>query len=152
MILPLSYRTKKQIEKYEIDIPSNVIIEEPIAYAEFISLLINSYGVLTDSGTVIEEACILGIPSVQMRKSTERPEVYNLNSSVKFDPGVESDLNEVLEKLEVIRCNEWDQPFGDGLASERIFSGIVDFEENAPRIRIPDLQKANVRNAYRSRD
>ena len=43
-------------------------------------------GVITDSGTVVEETCVLGVPSLQMRKSTERPQVYDVGSSVKFDP------------------------------------------------------------------
>ena len=44
--------------------------------------------VATDSGTVVEEACILNVPSVQMRYSTERPEVYDVKASIKFDPTV----------------------------------------------------------------
>jgi hypothetical protein len=48
-------------------------------------LMVNSRGVITGSGTVVEETCVLGVPSLQMRKSTERPEVYDVGSSVKFD-------------------------------------------------------------------
>ena len=44
---------------------------------------------LSDSGTVVEEACILGTASIQLRFSTERPEVYDVKSSVKFDPSIE---------------------------------------------------------------
>ena len=31
--------------------------------------------------------CVLGVPSLQIRKATERPQVYDCGSSVKFDPG-----------------------------------------------------------------
>ncbi len=54
-------------------------------------LLENSKYVISDSGTVIEEACILEVPSIQMRKSTERPEVYDVGASVKFDPTKKND-------------------------------------------------------------
>ena len=35
---------------------------------------------------VVEETSVLGIPSLQMRKATERPQTYDSKSSVKFDP------------------------------------------------------------------
>ena len=62
-------------------------------------LLKNSNFVATDSGTVVEEACILNVPSIQMRYSTERPEVYDVRASVKFDPtnNLFALLNERLE-------------------------------------------------------
>ena len=59
---------------------------DPIGYQELLALLGNSRGALTDSGTVVEETAVLGVPSLQMRKATERPQVYDCRSSVKFDP------------------------------------------------------------------
>ena len=48
---------------------------------------------------MVEEACILGIPTIQMRYSTERPEVYEVGSSIKFDPTTEVlELDEVHSK------------------------------------------------------
>jgi UDP-N-acetylglucosamine 2-epimerase (non-hydrolysing) len=148
VILPLSYRTEKKIREYKIEIPENVLIEEPISYTEFIVLLSNSLAVLTDSGTVIEEACILGVPSIQLRKSTERPEVYEVNSSVKYDPDTENSIPDVLGRLESLLPTTWEHPFGDGSASMRIFKGIVEFEELNILSRTPDFSKPSVRKAY----
>src|SRR2546425_7017368 len=69
-----------------LSLPANVTIVDPIGYEEILCLIVNSRGVITDSGTVVEEACVLQVPSLQMRKSTERPQVYDVGSSVKFDP------------------------------------------------------------------
>ena len=59
---------------------------DPIGYRELLALLVNSRGAITDSGTVVEETAVLGVPSLQIRKATERPQVYDCGSSVKFDP------------------------------------------------------------------
>jgi UDP-N-acetylglucosamine 2-epimerase (non-hydrolysing) len=148
VILPLSYRTEKKLKEYKIEIPKNVFIEEPLPYAEFIALLNKSLAVLTDSGTVIEEACILGVPSIQLRKSTERPEVYEVESSVKYDPSIENSIIDVLECLNSLLTTTWEHPFGDGSASIRIFNGIVDFEELNISSRIPDFSNPSVKKAY----
>jgi hypothetical protein len=48
--------------------------------------MVDSRGVITDAGAVVEETCVLQAPSVQMRRSTERPRVYYAGPNVKFDP------------------------------------------------------------------
>jgi UDP-N-acetylglucosamine 2-epimerase len=123
---PASYRTQKEIAAAGLAIPSNVLMVDPIGYEELLCLLVNSRGVITDSGTVVEEACVLQIPSVQMRKSTERPQVYDVQSSVKFDPA-EPDkypASEVFRKLESLHGKRWSHNLGDGKSSERIAADL----------------------------
>ena len=86
----------------------------------------NSKYTISDSGTVVEEACILGIPSIQVRKSTERPEVYEVNASVKFSPTEDTDYKKIIMAVENLIGAKWEHPFGDGLASERIAKDIRD--------------------------
>ncbi len=62
-----------------MNLNSNVYVCDPIGYLEFMHLLGRSDYVLSDSGTVVEEACILGTASIQLRFSTERPEVYDVS-------------------------------------------------------------------------
>jgi UDP-N-acetylglucosamine 2-epimerase (non-hydrolysing) len=95
---------------------------DPIGYDEMLCLMVNSRGVITDSGTVVEETCVLQVPSLQMRKSTERPQVYDVGSSVKFDPAEASGYpaDEVFRKLESLVGKRWQHTLGDGRSSERI--------------------------------
>jgi len=86
VIFPMGYTTQKKMKEFNLNLNSNVYVCDPIGYLEFMHLLGRSDYVLSDSGTVIEEACILGTASIQLRFSTERPEVYDVKSSVKFDP------------------------------------------------------------------
>jgi UDP-N-acetylglucosamine 2-epimerase (non-hydrolysing) len=152
IILPLGYRTKKQIAKYDIQIPKNVFIEEPIGYGEFVALMKNSSGVLTDSGTVVEEACILGIPSIQMRHSTERPEVYQVGSSIKFDPSSDVSELETIEAFKKLEFRVWKHMFGDGKASERIAENILNFISHPLPGHAPDMNKEYVQRSFMSHE
>ena len=124
---PASYRTQRMLRESGSAVPANVTIVDPIGYEEFLVLMTNAAGVLTDSGTVVEETCILGVPCVQMRRSTERPQVYDVGACVKFDPTASDGApQEVYEKLRVVAGRTWTQPFGDGHSSERIAADLVE--------------------------
>ena len=121
------YRTQRSLREMSIAVPANVILVDPVGYDEILALIVNSRGVLTDSGTVVEETCVLGVPSVQMRKSTERPQVYDARSSVKFDPAEAEKYpsKEIYQKLESLRGGEWRHALGDGKSSVRIAQDLL---------------------------
>jgi len=124
---PASYRTQKVIKQLGIGLPPHVSMVDPIGYDEMLCLTVNSRGVITDSGTVVEETCVLQVPSLQMRKSTERPQVYDVGSSVKFDPAEpeEYPADVVFRKLESLFGKRWDfSVLGDGKSSERIAADL----------------------------
>ena len=125
---PASYRTQKVLKEYVLSLPPNVIMVDPIGYTEMLVLLTNSRGVITDSGTVVEETCVLRVPSLQMRKSTERPQVYDVGSSVKFDPAEAEkyDFKALFRKLESLYGKTWENPLGDGKASECIANDLLE--------------------------
>jgi len=135
IIFPMGYKTQEQLSKLEIDVSENVHIIDPIGYIEFMYLLENSKYVISDSGTVIEEACILEVPSIQMRKSTERPEVYDVGASVKFDPTRKNDNKKIVSEVMKLVGTKWENPFGDGTASEKIAQDIklMYLEDSFPR-------------------
>jgi UDP-N-acetylglucosamine 2-epimerase (non-hydrolysing) len=122
-----SYRTQRRLVEFGLSLPSDVIMVDPIGYKELLVLLANSRGALTDSGTVVEETAIIGVPSLQIRKATERPQVYDCGSSVKFDPARPEDYphDEVFAKLEGLYGRTFDHGLGDGHASERLVEDLV---------------------------
>ena len=124
VIFPMGYKTQEILKNSKLKLNSNIKVLDPIGYLEFMYLLKNSAFVATDSGTVVEEACILGIPSIQMRYSTERPEVYDVKASVKFDPTEDNPhISKILGDVEALNKN-WDNPFGSGDASETIVNDL----------------------------
>jgi UDP-N-acetylglucosamine 2-epimerase (non-hydrolysing) len=129
---PASYRTQKVLKEYNLKLPPNVIMVDPIGYTEMLVLLTNSRGSITDSGTVVEETCVLQVPSLQIRKATERPQVYDTGSSVKFDPAEPGkyEFGMVFQKLESLYGKTWEHKLGDGKASERLVDDLLDRLDN----------------------
>ena len=127
VIFPMGYKTQEILRESNYKLGNHIKVIDPIGYLEFMYLLKNSEYVATDSGTVVEEACILGIPSIQMRYSTERPEVYDVKASVKFDPTINDDsVISVINKVNGLISTKWSNPFGDGTASEIIVNDLVE--------------------------
>ena len=130
VIFPMGYKTQEILRESNYKLGNHIKVIDPIGYLEFMYLLKNSEYVATDSGTVVEEACILGIPSIQMRYSTERPEVYDVKASVKFDPTVNDDsVISVINKVNGLISTKWSNPFGDGTASEIIVNDLVELSK-----------------------
>lgn len=149
---PASYRTQKVLKEYGLTLPKNVIMVDPIGYPEMLVLMVNSRGVITDSGTVVEETCVLQIPSLQMRKATERPQVYDVGSSVKFDPDqIKKYPPEiVLKKFENLYGKKWQHGLGDGRASERIANDLLRrLDNDAFRLHKPEDYHLWIERSYR---
>jgi UDP-N-acetylglucosamine 2-epimerase len=147
-----SYRTQKQLAAYGIDLPQNVIMVDPIGYQEMLVLMANARGVITDSGTVVEETAVLGVPSVQMRKATERPQVYDCRSSVKFDPARPDDYPgaEVFAKVDYLAGTTWEHGLGDGRASQRIIDDLARrAREDDFRGHLPEQYHLDISRSYR---
>ncbi len=150
---PASYRTQRMLRRFKIRLPANIIEVDPVGYEEFLRLMCNACGVFTDSGTVAEEACVLHIPAVQMRMSTERPQLYDVGASVKFDPTCpEGYLPEsVMAKLECLRGKTWSNPLGDGHASERIAADLLTrLESNTLASHKPSQYHIGIQHAFRN--
>ena len=149
---PASYRTQKEIRSAGLAVPANTVMVDPIGYEEMLCLMVNSRGVITDSGTVVEETCVLQVPSVQMRRSTERPQVYDVGSSVKFDPSEADEYPPaiVFAKLESLYGKKWPQILGDGRSSERIASDLHRrFIENDFQGHLPQDSHLPIERSYR---
>ncbi len=122
IIYPIHPRAQKNIEKFGLKIPDEIFLTPPLGYLDFLKLLINSRLVLTDSGGVQEEACILKIPCVTLRDSTERPETLTVGSNFLVGTNPDKIIEGVNHMLK--KNTDWENPFGDGQAGERIVNII----------------------------
>jgi len=117
VVYPIHPRAKKQFKVFNLKV-KGVKIVEPLDYLSFLQLASNAKLILTDSGGVQEEACILRVPCVTVRYNTERPETLEVGSNVLAG----TDPYEIIEnvKLMLNHRNKWQNPLGDGKAGERI--------------------------------
>jgi UDP-N-acetylglucosamine 2-epimerase len=72
ILIPLHPRTKKAMERFGIK-PFYIKIIEPQGYIQMMNLVLNCGILLTDSGGLQEEAAYLGVPTITLRRETERP-------------------------------------------------------------------------------
>lgn len=84
--MPIIYsthpRSMKFIEKRNFKFHPLVQNPKPFGFFDYNKLQLNSYCVLSDSGTLSEESAMLNFPGILIRTSTERPEVLDKGTVV----------------------------------------------------------------------
>jgi len=117
IIYPVHPRSRKRMRDFDLQ-PEGVKLIDPVGFFSFLQLENNARLVLTDSGGVQEETCILGVPCVTLRDNTERPETIEVGSNILAGASPEKILE--CSRLMLSKENGWENPFGDGRAGERI--------------------------------
>ena len=109
----------------------NMFFIEPLEYLSFVYLMEKSTIVLTDSGGIQEEAPGLGKPVLVMRDTTERPEALEAGTVKLVGTDYDKIVNEVSALLDdreyYDKMSKAVNPYGDGLACERIIRKVDDF-------------------------
>ena len=130
IIFPVHPRTKKNLDLIGDEI-SNVIATEPLSYLEFIYLLKEAKGVITDSGGVQEETTVLGVPCVTLRNNTERPETVSVGTNELIGENIEN----LKRALHQIKMGEWKKgaipALWDGKTAGRIVQILANLKLNA---------------------
>ena len=109
----------------------NMFFIEPLEYLSFVYLMEKSTIVLTDSGGIQEEAPGLCKPVLVMRDTTERPEALEAGTVKLVGTDYDKIVNEVSALLDdreyYDKMSKAVNPYGDGLACERIIRKVDDF-------------------------
>jgi UDP-N-acetylglucosamine 2-epimerase (non-hydrolysing) len=82
IIFPIHPRTKKILDKSDIEVTSNINFIDPTNFSDYINLQMNAKVVLSDSGTIFEESSILNFRALNIRESHERPEAIEESSVI----------------------------------------------------------------------
>lgn len=114
---------------------TNLFFEEPMGYLSFVFLLRYSHLVLTDSGGIQEEAPGFGKPVLVLRDTTERPEAVESGTVIL----VGTDSKKIKESVSLLindskayqSMSHAINPYGDGLASSRIVSKILEISSTS---------------------
>jgi UDP-N-acetylglucosamine 2-epimerase (non-hydrolysing) len=147
VIFPAHPRTAKRLREFDLLngllTAASFKMIEPMGYLKALMLIKHAGIILTDSGGIQEESCILGTPCVTIRSSTERPETVAVGSNCVA--GVHSDSIHAagMKMLSIER--KWDVPFGDGLATVRIADVVESALEGGAAV--ADLSRS-LRNTF----
>lgn len=90
LVFPAHPRTAKRLAETDLDgrlRDSGVMLLEPLPYVSFMSLVLGSAAVITDSGGIQEETTYLGIPCLTLRENTERPITISQGTNRLVRPG-----------------------------------------------------------------
>ena len=131
IIYPIHPRTLSKIKKSKI--PKGIELIKPLGFFDFSKLEKNSFCIITDSGTIPEEALYFKKPCITIRESTERPEYIEAGSNILS--GLEP--KNLLESVKLITSSEsdweWDKSLGDGKTASKvanILRGKIDRQKN----------------------
>jgi len=122
-------RTKKNLQTFglwdEIARSENIILINPIGYHEMLKLNMTARLMLTDSGGLQEESCVLGTPCITMRESTERPVTLVEHGGVSELTGPDPEkIRVAFKKFMNFDRKGHTPPFWDGKTAERIVEAI----------------------------
>jgi UDP-N-acetylglucosamine 2-epimerase (non-hydrolysing) len=121
VLFPIHPRSKAKLAEFNLT-PKNITLIEPLDYLSFLELESHALLVLTDSGGLQEECCILKVPCVTLRDNTERPETVDVGANMLA--GVDQQKIKKCIETMLSKKHDWHNPFGDGSAGKRIIDLI----------------------------
>jgi UDP-N-acetylglucosamine 2-epimerase (non-hydrolysing) len=125
VVFPVHPRTQKKIKENSKEDLNHIIFIEALGYLEFMFLVNNTFGVITDSGGIQEETTVLHIPCLTLRENTERLETVNTGTN-KLIPK----LSLLKESMKEILEGKWKKgkipELWDGKTSERIIKKLIE--------------------------
>ncbi|HWQ99442.1 MAG TPA: UDP-N-acetylglucosamine 2-epimerase (non-hydrolyzing) [Candidatus Methylomirabilis sp.] len=119
VVFPVHPRTKHAMEAAGITLGEPFIQTEPLGYLDLLRLQSSAGVVLTDSGGMQEEACILRVPCVTLRANTERPETISAGANVLY---ADTDATSLVRTMKAMmeKPRDWSNPFGDGTTAGKV--------------------------------
>jgi len=136
IIWPIHPRTLKQLKKFglweQVKEKQNIYFLEPVSYHEMLHLNLNARIMLTDSGGLQEECCILGTPCLTLRWNTERPITLKDFGGVSLLVG--NDIKIIETEFEKMITNNYETPsyrpkLWDGQTAVRCLRAIMRYDE-----------------------
>lgn len=113
-------RTRKRLEALDKRTSDpRIQFLKPFGFCDYIKLQMGAYCILSDSGTITEEASILNLPAITLRNAHERPEGMDVGTLVMS--GLKKER--VLEAVAVVTSQH--------SKTKRVMAPVADYETSA---------------------
>lgn len=125
LVWTLHPRTRKQLEVSglwkSVSESGRIILVQPLDYLEMLKLNMEAKAVITDSGGLQEESCVLGTPCITMRDNTERPVTLLENGGTSQLTGsVPDKIRHAFNRALSVQRKPFRPPLWDGHTAARI--------------------------------
>ncbi len=131
-------RTRNMIDKKQIKTHTGIQFLKPLGFHDYNALQMNSFSVLSDSGTINEESSILNFRALNIRDAHERPEameeasvmMVGMNSDRILQGLVQLEKQKVAEERNFIRVADYSKPN----VSEKVVRIILSYTDYVKRV------------------
>ncbi len=129
IVFPIHPRTARRLREFDLEARAAKVAGlrriEPVGYLDMLLLEKSAALILTDSGGLQEEGCVLRVPCVTLRENTERPETLEIGSNVLA--GTDPVRVRAAVQKQLAAPKSWSNPYGDGRTSEQIAATVDGF-------------------------
>jgi len=131
LVWSLHPRTRERLQRYglweRVVESENILLLDPLSYIEMLKLNMEARILLTDSGGMQEECCVVGTPCITLRENTERPVTLEEHGGVSVLAGnnpekIERFFGDMLDRGK----RTFRPPLWDGRTSLRIAEVFAD--------------------------
>ncbi len=125
LVWSLHPRTRRNLQEFgiweRVVANANIILVNPVDYLSMLKLNMESRIILTDSGGLQEECCVVGTPCITMRENTERPVTLIENGGASILTGPDTDkISNAFQDLLARKIKPHAPPLWDGKTALRI--------------------------------
>jgi UDP-N-acetylglucosamine 2-epimerase (non-hydrolysing) len=126
-------RTRERLNSTSRDKSSNIQFVDALGFFDYVKLQRSAFCVVSDSGTLTEEASLLGFPAVTLRESHERPEGADVGTLVMSGSHSQSLISSVELAVGQYKSRVSPNPVADYMVSDfswrvlKIITGYIDY-------------------------
>ncbi len=123
IVFPVHPRTRKALKQHHLltalEETRSILLTKPMGYINFLALLKGAHAIISDSGSIQQEAMTLRKRCVRLLSGPLFPELRTYPGGLYATGGIVEALAR-LDKVGDLALKEWSNPLGDGNASKKI--------------------------------
>mgnify|MGYP001246808824 FL=1 len=136
VIISTHPRTRKKLDSSKKKFSKNIKFLKPLSFSDYIKLQMESKLVLSDSGTINEEASILNFNAINIRESYERPESAEEGSTILTGLSMERVFQaiEVFENMDTKKTRTIVKDYDTSNVSEKVANTVLSYTDYINRV------------------